>query len=514
MDVVLLARLQFALTIMFHYIFPPLAIGMGVVLVYLEGMFLRTGDRLYETAARFWTRIFGLNFAVGVATGIVMEFEFGTNWAVYSRFVGDVFGSALAAEGIFAFFLESGFLALLVFGWDRVGPRMHFFSTIMVALGSIFSSVWIVVANSWQQTPSGHHIVQMARDGAPWFVNGEPVMRAEITEFWSLVFNPSTVQRLVHVWIGAFIMGSFFIMSISAWYLLKRRHEEFARRSFTGALLLATISSLAALVSGHFQANNVYDHQPAKIAAFEAQYRTGVGNLSLFGIPDDERQRVLLDVSIPGGLSFMLHEDFDEPVLGLDRIRPEHRPPVAVPFASYHVMIGLGTLFIVLTLYASLLLWRGRLYETRWLMWVFVVAVVGAVAANQMGWVAAEVGRQPWVVHPPLVLDADGAPALDRDGFVRYQTTEAVLADGTRREMIAGLRTDEAVSEVVTSGQVLGSIVLFGLIYLLLLLLWVFVLNRKIQAGPELPAAGRRKESLLDVASSLPGHSRSMTEEG
>jgi cytochrome d ubiquinol oxidase subunit I len=512
MDVVLLARLQFALTIMFHYIFPPLTIGMGVVLVYLEGMFLRTGNRAYETAARFWTRIFGLNFAIGVATGIVMEFEFGTNWAVYSRFVGDVFGSALAAEGIFAFFLESGFLALLVFGWDRVGPRMHFFSTIMVALGSIFSSVWIVVANSWQQTPAGHHIVQMARDGAPWFVGGEPVMRAEITRFWQLVFNPSTIQRLVHVWIGAFIMGAFFIMSISAWYLLRRRHEEFAKRSFTGALLLAALSSVAALASGHFQAGNVYEYQPAKIAAFEGHYRTGVGNLSLLGFPDDERERILFDVSVPGGLSFMLHNDFDEPVLGLDRFRPEHRPPVPLSFASYHIMIGLGMLFLLLTLYASLLLWRGRLFGKRWLMWVFVFAVLGAVAANQMGWVAAEVGRQPWVVHPPLARDAAGAPVLDQDGFVRYETTEITLADGTPREMIAGLRTEDAVSEVVGSGQVLGSILLFGGIYLLLGLLWLFVLNRKIQQGPGLPAAERDREGLLDVASTLSGHGGSMTE--
>jgi cytochrome d ubiquinol oxidase subunit I len=206
MDVVLLSRLQFALTIGFHYLFPPLTIGMGVVMVYLEAKYLATRDPLYEAAAKFWTKVFALNFALGVATGIVMEFQFGTNWAAYSRFVGDVFGSALAAEGIFAFFLESGFLALLVFGWDRVSPKMHLFATVMVALGSIFSSIWIVVANSWQQTPAGHHIVQMTRDGAPWVVDGEPVMRAEIVDFWALVFNPSTVHRLVHVWIGAFIL--------------------------------------------------------------------------------------------------------------------------------------------------------------------------------------------------------------------------------------------------------------------------------------------------------------------
>src|SRR5215468_2630988 len=229
-DVVFLSRLQFALTIMFHYLFPPLTIGMGVVLVYLEAMFLWKRELIYETAARFWTSLYAVSFAVGVATGIVMEFQFGTNWAVYSRFVGDVFGSALAAEGIFAFFLESGFLAVLVFGWDRVGPKFHFFATLMVALGSIFSSIWITIANSWQQTPAGHHIVPMMRDGKPWVVDGMPVRRAEIVDFWAMVFNPSSVERLIHVWIGCFILGAFFIMSISAWYILRRRHEEFARR--------------------------------------------------------------------------------------------------------------------------------------------------------------------------------------------------------------------------------------------------------------------------------------------
>ena len=231
LDVVQLSRLQFALTVMFHYLFPPLTIGMGAVMVYLEGRYLWTKETIYETAARFWTQLFAATFAVGVATGIVMEFQFGTNWAVYSRFVGDVFGSALAAEGIFAFFLESGFLAVLVFGWDKVSPKFHFFATLMVALGSMFSAVWIVVANSWQQTPAGHHIVQMMRDGKPWFDSaGHPIMRAEVVDFWGVVFNPSTADRLIHTLIGAFVMGAFFVMSISAYYLLRRRHEEFARR--------------------------------------------------------------------------------------------------------------------------------------------------------------------------------------------------------------------------------------------------------------------------------------------
>jgi cytochrome d ubiquinol oxidase subunit I len=200
MDVEILSRLQFAGTAMFHYLFPPLTIGLGLIMVIIEGIWLKTRDPSWNHAARFWTRIFALNFALGVATGIVMEFEFGTNWAAYSRFVGDVFGSALAAEGIFAFFLESGFLAVLVFGWDRVGPKMHFFSTLMVFLGSCFSAVWIVVANSWQQTPAGYHIVETN-------VNGIPGLRAEITDFWALVFNPSTVDRLTHTVIGAMILG-------------------------------------------------------------------------------------------------------------------------------------------------------------------------------------------------------------------------------------------------------------------------------------------------------------------
>ncbi len=210
LDVVMLSRIQFALTIMFHYLFPPLTIGLGIIIAYLEGMYLWKKESIFIDSARFWTGIFGVNFAIGVATGIVMEFEFGTNWAMYSRFVGDVFGSALAAEGIFAFFLESGFLAILVYGHGKVSDAFHFFSACMVALGSIFSSIWITVANSWQQTPAGHEIVQMTRNGAPWFVDGVPIMRAEIVDFWAMVFNPSTVHRLIHVWLGLLYHGFVF----------------------------------------------------------------------------------------------------------------------------------------------------------------------------------------------------------------------------------------------------------------------------------------------------------------
>jgi cytochrome d ubiquinol oxidase subunit I len=354
----------------------------------------------------------------------------------------------------------------------------------------------------------------MVRDGEPWFVNGEPIMRAEITNFWQLVFNPSTVHRLTHVWIGAFIMGSFFVMSISAWYLIKGRHGEFARRSFQGALILATLSSLAALVSGHFQAKNVYEQQPAKLAAFEGHFTTGPADLSLVGIPNEEEGTVDLNLSIPGGLSFMVHEDFDEPVLGLDAFRPEHRPPVKIPYFTYHAMIGLGIFFIALTLFSCFLLWRGTLFETRWLLWVFVFAVLGAVAANQMGWIAAEVGRQPWIVHPKLERGPGGELVRDADGFLQYETTQVALADGTTWEMISGLRTTDAVSEAVSSSQVLASILMFGGVYLLLLLLWVFVLDKKIKAGPNLkdrPADDKRK-GLLDAAAARAGYADGMTD--
>jgi cytochrome d ubiquinol oxidase subunit I len=290
-------------------------------------------------------------------------------------------------------------------------------------------------------------------------------------------------------------MGAFFVMSISAWYLLKGRHEEFARRSFTGALVLAAVTSLAALISGHFQARNVYEHQPAKLAAFEAHYRTGKADMSLIGLPDDERQKIAFNLSIPGGLSFLIHDSFDAPVLGLDAFRPEHRPPTRIPYFSYHIMIGLGMFFLVLTFFSSFLLWRGRLFENRWLMWVFVFSVLGAVAANQFGWAAAEVGRQPWVVQPPLARGADGEPLRDAEGFLHYETTQVRLEDGTAKTVVAGLLTDEGISEVVNANQVLTSILLFGGVYLLLLVLWLFLLDKKIKAGPQSPGAAAEVQS-------------------
>ena len=484
LDVVVLSRIQFALTIMFHYLFPPLTIGLGVIIAYLEGMYLWKKDRSYLEAARFWTGIFGINFAIGVATGIVMEFEFGTNWATYSRFVGDVFGSALAAEGIFAFFLESGFLAILVYGYDRVSPAFHFFAACMVALGSIFSSIWITIANSWQQTPAGHEIVQMTRDGQPWFIDGEPIMRAEIVDFWAMVFNPSTIHRLIHVWLGCFIMGACLALSISAWYLLKGKHTAFAEKSFRGALALALFSCLAMFVSGHFQAKMVYEHQPAKLAAFEGHFETGPGHLSLLGVPNESQHRVDYNVAIPGGLSFLVHEDFGEHVIGLDKFKPEDRPPVAIPYYTYHLMIGTGVGLTGLMLVGAVLLWRGSLFQRRWLMWLFVLSIIPAIVGNEAGWVATEVGRQPFIVYPSLQVDSQGDYLADEEGHFIYDES-------------GGLRTTHAVSKAIKSEQVLISIIMFGSVYFLLGCLWLFLLNRKIQAGPSAEHASQSSLQLV-----------------
>ncbi len=485
-DVLLLSRLQFALTILFHYIFPTLTIGLSAVLIYLEAHWLWTNDPIYRNAVKFWAKIYGLNFAMGVATGIVMEFQFGTNWGAYSRYVGDVFGSALAAEGIFAFFLESGFLSVMLFGWDRVSRGFHFFATTMVGLGSIFSSIWITVANSWQQTPAGFRIAER-------IVDGVVLRRAEIVDYWAMIFNPSTLHRLFHVWIGAFLVGAFFVMSISAWYLLKKRHAEFARRSFNDALLLALLLSSAQMFSGHLNAEMVGKYQPAKLAAFEGHFQTGEGGapLYLFGWPDEAAEQVRLGAAIPGMLSFLLHGDLHQPVAGLKELRPLYgTPPVWISFQLYHFMISVGVLLLMISFYAMFCRFRGTLYRKTWLLWCFVIAVLPALLANEAGWAAAEVGRQPWVVYP-LVTESGG--------------------------VISGLRTSDALSEVLRSDQVMSSLMMFGILYLLLFSLWFYLLYRKIHQGPELGGAeietSPREGGVVQAATVVADHRGGLADE-
>ena len=439
MDVLSLSRIQFAFTVAVHYLFPPLSIGLGVMLVCMEGLWLKTGRPVFHQMARFWTRVFALTFAIGVATGIVMEFEFGTNWATYSRYVGDVFGSALAAEGIFAFFLESGFLAVLLFGWDKVGRKLHFFSTCMVCLGAHFSAIWIVVANSWMQTPAGYHIV------------GEGLRaRAEITDFWAMVFNPSSMDRLFHTLCGAWQAGAFLVVSVSAYYLLRGRHHDFARSSLRVGLVVGLAASLLQLVSGHESAVGVAKNQPAKLAAFEGHYET-VSNapLYLFGWVDTQEEKVH-GLALPGLLSYLVHGDTGTPVTGLREAapKPEDQPPVQSVFQLYHLMVAVGFAMIVIAALGFLYFWRGSLFEKKWMLWLLVLSVLGPQIANQAGWFSAELGRQPWIV---------------------YQL----------------LRTSQGLSEVVKANTVLSSLILFGLVYLLLFAVFIYLLNDKIQHGPD-----------------------------
>lgn len=437
MDVEILARLQFAITIMFHYIYPPLSIGLGLLLVIIEGIYLKTGNVLYLQMAKFWTRVFAVTFAIGVATGIVMEFEFGTNWATYSRYVGDVFGSALAAEGVFAFFLESGFLALLLFGWNRIGKKLHFFATLMVCLGAHFSAIWIVVANSWMQTPAGFHIV------------GEGLKaRAEIINFWEMVLNPSSAVRLFHVIVGAWLAAAFLVTSVAAYYLLKKRHRDFARASMKVGLVVAAISVILQAIGGHMSGGVVARYQPQKLAAFEALYHTRTeAPLSLFGIPNNETQTLDYEIAIPKLLSYLAFGNTEASVQGLDAFPKKDWPHVKTVFQTYHLMLMMWGLMAFLVCIGLYHWWRGTLFETKWVLRSFVVGVLFPQIANQAGWVAAEMGRYPWIVQNLL-------------------------------------RISDGLSKSVTANQVFGSIVMFTIVYLFLFIMFIYLLNEKFTHGP------------------------------
>ncbi|BDC98171.1 cytochrome ubiquinol oxidase subunit I [Persicobacter psychrovividus] len=436
MDVALLSRIQFAFTASFHYIFPPFSIGMGLLLVIFETLYITTNKKVWETITRFWIKVFAANFSVGVATGIVLEFEFGTNWSTYARFVGDVFGSPLAAEGIFAFFLESGFLAILLFGWNRVGKKTHLFSTIMVAFGSMMSAFWIVVANSWQQTPVAYKLET---------VNG--ISRAVITDFWGMVFNPSAMVRFEHVVFGAFLQGAFLVLSVSAYFIIKKQHLDFAKKSFKVALIVATVVSVGQLAIGHKHAEVVAETQPAKLAAFEGLYQTTKeAPLYIMGWTDTETQKTT-GIAIPGMLSFLTHGDTQAEVKGLNEFPKSEWPKAGAVFQTYHIMVGIGMLLIGLTLLSCFLLYRGKLFSNKWLMKGYVAAVILPIIANQFGWFSAEMGRQPWVVYGLL-------------------------------------KTKDAVSKSVTSPEVITSLIMFFIVYALLFFVWLYVLDREIKHGP------------------------------
>lgn len=457
MDVEILSRIQFAFTVAFHYIYPPLSIGLGLLMVVFESIYIRTKKKEYQVLAKFWTKIFAITFGIGVVTGIVMEFEFGTNWATYSRYVGDIFGSALAAEGIFAFALESSALGILLFGWNRVKPWVHLVATWGVFLGSMFSAVWIVVANSWQQTPAGYHIV------------GEGMQaRAEIVDFWAMVFNPSSVDRLTHVWLGAFLAGTFLILSVHAYYILKGRFVVLSKKAFKITLVVAAICSLAQLFTGHSSAEGVSENQPAKLAAMEGHFEAEApADLYLLGWVDKDNKETK-GLKIPGGLSFMLDQDFDTPVTGLNAFPEEDQPSqVNAIFQLYHLMVAIGMFLIALSLFALWQWKRGKLFEKKWLLWTFVFTALLPQLANQFGWFTAELGRQPWVVYGLL-------------------------------------RTSDALSKSVVASQVLFSLILFFIVYLILFLLFIYLMNKKIQSGPSIDIdfdQGSLNEEIAEVVS-------------
>lgn len=457
MDVEILARVQFAVTIMFHYIYPPLSIGLGLILVIIEAIYLKTRDPFYLKMAKFWTKVFALTFALGVATGIVMEFEFGTNWATYSRYVGDVFGSALAAEGVFAFFLESGFLAILLFGWDRVGPKMHFFATLMVCLGAHFSAIWIIVANSWMQTPAGFHIV------------GEGMTaRAEIVDFWAMVFNPSSMDRLMHSIIGAWLAGAFLVISVSSFYILKGRHLKFARSSLKIGLVVGLIACILQGISGDSSARGVARNQPEKFAAFEGLFRTEKEvPLLLFGIVNTEAQRVDYAVGIPQLLSWVTFGSGQAEIQGLDRVPPKDWPSTRVVFQTYHLMILMWVLMLMAAVSACYLWRKGTLFSNKWMLRGLVFSVFFPQIANQAGWVSAEMGRYPWIVYHHL-------------------------------------RISEGLSKSVTANHVLGSLIMFTILYFLLFLVFIYLLNEKFQHGPEEDGDVTPYRNLNVVAEEIP----------
>ncbi|GAB4190486.1 MAG: cytochrome ubiquinol oxidase subunit I [Simkaniaceae bacterium] len=437
MDVVLLSRIQFALNVAFHYLYPPLSIGLGLVLVIMEGMYMKTKNPKYKKMVKFWVKIFALTFALGVATGIVMVFAFGSNWARYSRFVGDVFGSALAAEGIFAFFLEAGFLGVLLFGWNRVSEKMHFISTICVAFGAHFSAIWITVANSWMQTPAGFKIVGEGAEA-----------RAVVTDFWAMIFNPSSLQRICHVVLGCWLTGAFLVLSISAFYMLKKRHVDFARSSMKVGLWVAGVSLILQLISADITARGVARHQPEKLAAAEGIYQTNdYTPMTLFGWVDAKEKQVR-GLKVPGLLSFLVYRSFKPAVTGLDQYNPKDLPNVPVVFQTYHLMI-LMWVFMVFVVLFGLFFWKKKNIEkAKWTLRAMVISVAFPYIANQTGWFTAEMGRQPWIVYHIL-------------------------------------RTPDGVSKSVVASQVLSSIIMFSVIYIALFILFIYLLNHKIQYGPE-----------------------------
>ena len=435
MEPIILARIQFALTVGFHFIFPPITIGLAWLLVIIEYFGWKKNQVVYLHLGKFIGKIFAVTFAVGVATGIVMEFQFGTNWAEYSKFVGDIFGAPLAAEGLMAFFLESSFLGLYLLGRNKVSKGLHWFSILMVAVGSTISAFWIIVANSWQQTPAGY----VLRNG-----------RAELTDFYAAVFNPSTMPRFLHTIDASLTTGAFFLAAICAYMILKNNNVEIAKRGFKLAVIFGFIVSVLNLMPfGHHHVIQVAKTQPAKFAAIEGLYESqSSAPMMLFAIPETDPQNLKFKIQIPGLLSWLLYGDPNAYVTGLDKFPEDEIPPLWMTFVSFHNMVVLGMYFIGITALGVLLIIKKKLWNSRWYLKIMLYSIALPVAACELGWTTAEVGRQPWVVYGLM-------------------------------------KTRDAVSISVGAGEILFSILLISAIYIVLFILWVKIVLKLVNKGPE-----------------------------
>lgn len=395
-DALLLHRLQFAFTVAYHYLFPQLTMGLGLLIVILKWLSLRKGDERYNASAKFWAKIFAVNFAVGVVTGIPMEFQFGTNWARFSQYAGGVIGQTLAMEGVFAFFLESSFLGLFLFGEKKLGQRGHFVAAVLVWLGSWLSGFFIIVTNAWMQHPVGYEV---GADGS-----------VHLSDFWALLSNQWALWQYAHNMVGAVVTGAFVMSAVGAYYLLANRDVEYGKIFINMGVTVGLITAiLMAFPTGDGQGKNVAFHQPVTLAAMEGLFETAEGaHLTLIGQPDMEKMKMDNPFHIPKMLSFLTYYRWNAEVKGLDAF-PKDLWPTNIPllYYSYHIMVGLGTIFVAIMAVAVFMLWRKRLFTTRWLLWVLMLAFPFPYIANTAGWMTAELGRQPWLVYG-LLRTVDG----------------------------------------------------------------------------------------------------------
>ncbi len=395
MDALLLSRLQFAAATMFHFLFVPLTLGLSILVAWMETRYVKTGDKTYLAMTKFWGKLFLINFALGVVTGITLEFQFGTNWSRYSAYVGDIFGSLLAIEATAAFFLESTFVGVWIFGWRKLSKKAHAVVMWLVAGATNLSAIWILIANSWMQKPVGYAIQ-----------NG----RAELTDFAAVVFNKFGILTILHTLPAAYILSAFFIMGISAYHLLKKQHVDFFTRSFKTGLSFGLLFTIFIAIEGDLHAVNVAHTQPEKLAAMEAHWETGTrAPIRLLAIPSQEAEKNVVQIgAIPGGLSFLGYHDVNAEVKGLKDFPQDERPPVFLTFASFRLMIILGVYFLLMTIIGFFK--RNRLMESpvylKWMLWSLPLTYL----AVELGWLVAEVGRQPWIVYRLMHTDQAVSP--------------------------------------------------------------------------------------------------------